>query len=684
MFRESPREGRAHLRSNGTPVQKKSRTSASRCENADHLVASPHGRRRTKRGSLDRLVEDVPLDVVLEIFKHLMPLDLLHLSRTSRALRNILMCRRISRHVWTAARANVVDFPTIPDDMSEAQYASFAFEVVCFACRRGPCESTVWDVRIHCHKNCVAKLFYTRDELKQLKNWSEDVSTMIDRLSGGGPNTTQDCIPCLRKYADGYWNAHRILRADRGYIPSVIKKLRLEYMEVKDDHARLKEWEESQAERYLKRQKWNLQFEQWLRSRRDERSFEIDMVRYQRRVDIQEKLRNMGWGTLDLGDYQLWRHPWVDQAKPLTERSWATMEPRFTELLQEIRTSRSEEQFNHRIGILKGIYTEVRRNLMNQKDQLVIPFVEFILTPEGKDFLNATLYASSDSTVQPIHDQTENRKFSSIVLRLDLKRISKRWLADKEAALRAMLEQKRCSLSTAILKCKNCHDTLWVPRIYGHECRTPARSPSTAVQASRWSWPEYNPFESRFQNYVVWDVENFEYDAARSAFVKQILDLCGASDLRELDAIDPLLECLDCPRGRTLGHRAFYRWQTAVTSHHRYKNAKTHTLSMTIDPETRIRAEKMENEALADTVFLRVDCKLCHSRSPPIQNMGQFGPFQPLRQHMSSSHEVDEAVVQRGIHWTWRTFPRYRWITWSFSPITWVSSSDKQPRICES
>ncbi|KAF9267015.1 hypothetical protein L218DRAFT_714782 [Marasmius fiardii PR-910] len=236
-----------------TPMKKKARTAANRFGNTD-LAVPVSGRPRTKRGSLNRIVEDIPLDVALEIFKHLEPLDLLHLSRTSRALRTILMCRGTSRQVWVAARANIVGPPSIPDDMSEPSYASFAFEPICYACRRGPCQYIVWDFRMHCHDSCAPKVFYTQDELKKLKNWSQNISTMIRTLSGTGPRKCLDCIPCLRS-DDGYWNARKALGGERGYLPSVIKSLRLEYMEVKDKKERLRQWKHNKAKEYSKRQK---------------------------------------------------------------------------------------------------------------------------------------------------------------------------------------------------------------------------------------------------------------------------------------------------------------------------------------------------------------------------------------------------------------------------------------------
>jgi hypothetical protein len=90
----------------------------------------------------------LPLDVLLEVcqgyvpgsttlkhlklFQHLLPLDLLHLARTTKAFRSILM-HRSSSFVWNAARMNVPGLPECPD-MSEPAFARLAFDKHCHVC----------------------------------------------------------------------------------------------------------------------------------------------------------------------------------------------------------------------------------------------------------------------------------------------------------------------------------------------------------------------------------------------------------------------------------------------------------------------------------------------------------------------------------------------------------------------
>ena len=65
-----------------------------------------------------------------QIFGRLLPLDLLHLARTTRAFRRVLM-HKSSIFVWKAARENVSGIPDCPTDLSEPQWANLAFDTHC-------------------------------------------------------------------------------------------------------------------------------------------------------------------------------------------------------------------------------------------------------------------------------------------------------------------------------------------------------------------------------------------------------------------------------------------------------------------------------------------------------------------------------------------------------------------------
>ena len=65
-----------------------------------------------------------------QVFHHLHPYDLLHLARTTKTLRKLLMARSAST-IWRRARENVPGLPDCPKDMSEPAYANLLFDPHC-------------------------------------------------------------------------------------------------------------------------------------------------------------------------------------------------------------------------------------------------------------------------------------------------------------------------------------------------------------------------------------------------------------------------------------------------------------------------------------------------------------------------------------------------------------------------
>ncbi|KAF8976815.1 hypothetical protein BDQ17DRAFT_1454654 [Cyathus striatus] len=80
----------------------------------------------------------MPLDVLYEIFGMLDPLDLVQLTRTTKAIRK---CSRNSAlWVWIHSRSNVNRLPECPNDMTEwlTQHLclkSIVLDVVIYPCR---------------------------------------------------------------------------------------------------------------------------------------------------------------------------------------------------------------------------------------------------------------------------------------------------------------------------------------------------------------------------------------------------------------------------------------------------------------------------------------------------------------------------------------------------------------------
>ncbi|KAH8113490.1 hypothetical protein DFH11DRAFT_303265 [Phellopilus nigrolimitatus] len=98
------------------------------------------------------LMLQIPVDVFCEIAAHLSPLDLLHMARSTRPLRDMLMSKR-SRPVWRSALGEL-NTPDCPPEISEPRFMSLIFERFCYGCG-APCTNKVdYGFRVRLCRGC--------------------------------------------------------------------------------------------------------------------------------------------------------------------------------------------------------------------------------------------------------------------------------------------------------------------------------------------------------------------------------------------------------------------------------------------------------------------------------------------------------------------------------------------------
>ncbi|KAL0575690.1 hypothetical protein V5O48_006278 [Marasmius crinis-equi] len=618
------------------PARKKARTSASR-----RSKKGGEDQGDSEKGTLRRIVNDMPLDVILEIFKFLELQDILHLSRTSRDLRRIIMARS-SRSVWRAACVNS-GCPTPSEHMSEPEFAALLFDPVCTFCHRSPsCGIIYWDLGMRLHDACVPKALYTFDELTQLKNWSADVETMVKRLRECGPDRVNS-IPC---YTDGRKLLKGRGRFQKAYLPSTIKRFRLEYMQVKDDPFRLAAWEGEKVKEHHSRLEFAKECQDWQNDRREAERIRTRALLNERCFAIKNKLTPSGWTNTHFADYAFVFHPKVHAVMPLTDQEWLEIEPIFAPLLEDIKASqlktRRDTVYSARFSALDGFYRDHINDLMRATHQAFVPFPEFLLAPDAEPLIKLILDTSIEDALPKVAVQQLIPGNDSLV------ELSKKYFSQREQELQTCLEKKtRRSIDQVVFKCKNCYQSIFAPTLYSHACISSVYTKSKPD----WKWPQYNPFKPRI-TCRLWSASRFEYDAPLTAFANKMFELCGATDIRSLNDIDPLLECFGC---RKKGARTFYRWSRAINAHLHCKNFKLHTLSVSsYDEDMRRLVEdaeyhKVETLLMSDGII----CKLC----PP--GASQSGR---LHQHMKSQHKLSKA--KKGVHWGWNIstpHPRLFW-----------------------
>ncbi|KAJ3722695.1 hypothetical protein DFJ43DRAFT_1042093 [Lentinula guzmanii] len=260
---------------------------------------------RSSRGRLENILK-IPLDVMLEIYGYLEPIDILRLSRTSKDLRAFLMIRS-NAIVWSTARSNVPDLPPLPFDLSEPQYANLAFDSYCH--NRLYSRSNLHSV----WKRSYASTFIVFKEIAQYIPY-------VNVVPWKGP-----------------WDGE-----DKVYFPPNVRSLRHEYRRVRKGEMELEDWVMQKKKAYEEIMKHTAACSDWQISSKNKRSEELKHARSRRKIAIYDKLRALGWGNevdkLEAeGSSLLSAHRAVRQTKDLTDKAWNNMRPQLIKLLEDQR-----------------------------------------------------------------------------------------------------------------------------------------------------------------------------------------------------------------------------------------------------------------------------------------------------------------------------------------------------------
>ncbi|KAI0362438.1 hypothetical protein OH77DRAFT_1416699 [Trametes cingulata] len=305
------------------PPAKRPRKSVSKA-NADQAgtpakAVGPRGRRRT----LSKLV-DMPLDILFEVFGHLHPYDLLQLSRTTKALRNILM-HRSAITIWRNARQNVEDLPDCPPDLTEPAYANLLFDHHCHFCVRARVMTVLWTSRVRACKPCLKEHFTPLFDL---------LVAAAEHLPG-----PRQLIETSSMVPLEYHNHKLYVRND--HAQELLERIKA----CKGDEAALKELENERTAAANVLKDSAVELTEWQIKQNTKRTIDLYDLRERRRKQIVERLCQLGYGedlqwmTSERVE-QFIEHPLVKQAKELTDRIWNNIKAPMIAFALEARTER--------------------------------------------------------------------------------------------------------------------------------------------------------------------------------------------------------------------------------------------------------------------------------------------------------------------------------------------------------
>ncbi|KAI0072231.1 hypothetical protein K474DRAFT_420107 [Panus rudis PR-1116 ss-1] len=312
---------------------------------------------RGRRGGLQDLPK-MPLDILLEIFSHVHPMDLLNLARTSQAFRRFLLSRTEASLLWRAARANVPELPNIPDNISEPAFANLLFDPHCHSCLKPVTSEPIWIFRKRYCKDC--KL--SNIELMHDVIMSDPMGRFFSPMA-----------PCPLPYAV---NAISI-RGQRKEIVALhapdLEQLRAEFNKLNTDAEKNAFIQEQRSLSTRLRTQYD-KCSSWFATRKVVRQCELDNMRAARFQAIEVRLKEEGWGpALEFmtehqfgyfSGHPLQDIPIVRQPKPLTSRTWPRVYKEILPALERAEQGRMKMErkdlMKSRLEILERLIEEFK------------------------------------------------------------------------------------------------------------------------------------------------------------------------------------------------------------------------------------------------------------------------------------------------------------------------------------
>ncbi|KAI1795643.1 hypothetical protein LXA43DRAFT_730736 [Ganoderma leucocontextum] len=436
---------------------------------ADGTQAKQTPARRNIRGRRGGLKDmpNMPLDILIEIFGHMHPRDLLNLARTTKDFRTFLMSRDATPF-WKAARQQVEDLPDCPEHLSEPAYTNLVFFSHCHECLKPNVKNPLWEFGVRYCPSC--KETWVTNDYYEI-GFIADVASRTSAYHGY-LNTVRAPATKGSRYKDDHYHL-------------------VEVAEFKDKWMSLSTDDEKKAliaERLAavkKRKEHALQMHEWQKRQEDNRSNELDSIREGRLAAIRERLQGEGWaeelGLMDdLGRYELSRHKAARKSQKLTDYGWQSIRQELHEHMENVRTKRLARERLHmtcaRLGLLRQALLEygAERVPMSADTDWQPFFSDFALMPTFRDLMEAS--ADTEVTKDALLEVCEAQ-----ILTLEAQ-----WREDRKREFIATVvrgaglfpglslpedDDTLLSLAIATFDCQNCNykGIRW-PEVLAHRC----------------------------------------------------------------------------------------------------------------------------------------------------------------------------------------------------------------------
>ncbi|KAI4528167.1 hypothetical protein K525DRAFT_253731, partial [Schizophyllum commune Loenen D] len=354
------------------------------------VPAPPRKRQKTKAGSVCSasspdsvsLLHQLPLDMLFEILGYLDPISLLYLSLSSRDLRKTLMSRSLV-WIWKTSYA-LTDhgLPPAPDDLNIPQFLSFMVDEICDTCNK-QCQEDgfvrVWSARLRycfeCRENSPA--------IVAEKRMRRDIKIVrdIQRYFGQRDYPVHTLFPF---FLDDYNDE------ERAYPRASIEELVRDF-ERDTKHKRIevkKTWLSERAEKEGRIRTHAEICEKWQDEQFERRAEREEKIRDERRKEILERLKEVGWYDEAVNARHARRfkeNDFVAKAQPLADKEWNQAKHTLFSFLRTLKEERlADEREKARMDrylALRKTYLDYRALKMSD-GQSVLPDVGDLVTFE--------------------------------------------------------------------------------------------------------------------------------------------------------------------------------------------------------------------------------------------------------------------------------------------------------------
>ncbi|KAG6827411.1 hypothetical protein H0H92_011910 [Tricholoma furcatifolium] len=372
-----------------TRASKKRKTDTSTAVTGDSRpkevqVAKKHVRKRV-RGKLSGLL-DLPLDILLEVFSHLNPYDLLRVARTTKDFRRILL-KKSSISVWRAALESVPNLPPCPPHMCEPAWVDLLFDHYCHFCRKARIRTAEWHMRIRTCNKCAK-------------------ANLVDLRIAESPSLQGDLLSFPLHLLVPSRQAKRALHIT--VIRRELEDIKAQFLALPDKDARLM-FIYDRMNLLTDFVKHAALCEKWENTQARDRYEELEDLKRERYTAIIRRLKDLGYAdVLDIiSPGSLSDMEQVNKPQKLTDRIWENIRGPITAYMDRVRASRMKRKHAKVIEERKPFAIAVFRTYMMAHH----PYDDIM--PSGLDFCDfSPVRAILD---KPDEDPVDETTFADVV-----------------------------------------------------------------------------------------------------------------------------------------------------------------------------------------------------------------------------------------------------------------------------